>query len=84
MDTVFCVHIKYRTSLLLKSEVTRRMEGMPDHSTLQPTAAAHVCACVCASVCASVCARVRARVGLYVPPGLLYSLIQPDSLLEGH
>lgn len=82
MDTVFCVHIKYRTSLLLKSEVTRRMEGMPDHSTLQPTAAAHVCACVCASVCASVCARVR--VGLYVPPGLLYSLIQPDSLLEGH
>lgn len=80
MDTVFCVHIKYRTSLLLKSEVTRRMEGMPDHSTLQPTAAAHVCA----RVCASVCARVRARVGLYVPPGLLYSLIQPDSLLEGH
>lgn len=49
---------------------------MPDHSTLQPIAAA----CVCARVCASVCARV----GLYVPPGLLYNLIQPDSLLEGH
>lgn len=49
---------------------------MLDHSTLQPTAAA----CVCARVCASVCALV----GLNVPPGSFYNFIQPDSLLEGH